>query len=214
MKKIYLIMALVCMIMVSCKPDGGDGRHEGHVYVDLGLSVKWATCNVGANSPEEYGQYFAWGETTTKAEYTSDNCPTCGLTISQLQSQGYIDNNGNLTAQHDAATVNWGGDWRMPTNAEQQELINNCIWTWTMQNGVNGYKVEGPNGNSIFLPAAGFRDVSSLYDAGSYGYYWSSAPFDGSFDYFACGLDFGLDFDPDLLIYSRDYGQSVRPILE
>ena len=213
MKKIYLIMALVCMIMVSCKPDGGDGRDEGHVYVDLGLSVKWATCNVGASSPEEYGDYFAWGETTTKAEYTSDNHPTYGLTISQLQSQGYIDNNGNLTAQHDAATVNWGGDWRMPTNAEQQELINNCIWTWTMQNGVKGYKVEGPNGNSIFLPAAGYRDGSSLYNAGSLGNYWSSTPYDLGDGYDA----FNLYFNSDRLymnLTSRHFGRAVRPILE
>ena len=210
MKKVYLIMTLVCMIMVSCKPDGGDGRHEGHVYVDLGLSVKWATCNIGASSPEEYGDYFAWGETTTKETYDYDNCPTYGLSTSELQSQGYIDNEGNLTAQYDAATANWGGDWRMPTDAEQEELINNCTWTWTTQNGVNGYNVEGPSGASIFLPAAGDRNGSSLYFAGSYGSYWSSTPTRHGGAYY-------LGFVSDNHSVNKGLcriGQSVRSVLE
>ena len=156
MKRVCLFMTLICMMMVSFKPDGSDGKHEGHGYVDLGLSVKWATCNVGATSPEDYGDYFAWGETETKSEYTEENSATYGLSISQLESQGYIDGAGNLNPQYDAAAANWGGDWRMPTVAEMWELINNCTWTWTTQNGVSGYNVEGPNGNSIFLPAAGY----------------------------------------------------------
>ena len=185
---------------------------NGHEYVDLGLSVKWATCNVGANSPEEYGDYFAWGETSTKETYDEDNCPTDGLSISQLQSQGYIDGAGNLNPQYDAATANWGGDWRMPTYDELNELRKRCTWTWTTQNGVKGYKVEGPNGNSIFLPAAGYRDGSSLSRAGSLGYYWSSTPSVGN-DSFAYYLYFGsskhgMDYG------SRSDGQSVRPILE
>ena len=210
MKRVCLLMVLVCMMMVSCKPDGSDGKHEGHGYVDLGLSVKWATCNVGANAPEEYGDYFAWGETSTKEIYDVDNCPTYGLSISQLQSQGYIDSEGNLTSQYDAATANWGGTWRMPTKAEQEELLNNCTWTWTTQNGVNGYNVVGPNGNSIFLHAAGYRYVSSLDYAGSAGSYWSSTPY----DYYAYSLDFnsgGQDmYDGD----SRLIGRSVRPVVE
>ena len=109
MKRVCLFMTLVCMMMVSCKPDGSDGKHEGHEYVDLGLSVKWATCNVGANAPEEYGDYYAWGETATKSEYTEDNSLTDGLSISELQSQGIIDGNSNLMPQHDAARANWGG---------------------------------------------------------------------------------------------------------
>ena len=103
---------------------------------------------------EEYGDYYAWGETETKSEYTEGNSATYGLSISELQSQGYIDGEGNLNPQYDAATANWGGDWRMPTKAELNELLNNCTWTWTTQNGHKGYKVTGPNGNSIFLPAA------------------------------------------------------------
>ena len=185
---------------------------NGREYVDLGLSVKWATCNIGATSPEEYGDYFAWGETSTKSDYSSSNCPTYGLSKSQLQSQGYIDSEGNLTSQYDAATANWGGDWRMPTEAEQEELLNNCTWTWTTQNGVNGYKVEGPNGNSIFLPAAGYLDGSSLSYAGSGGGYWSSAPNESNGNG-ACGLYFYSD-DRILLYNYRYYGHSVRSILE
>ena len=183
-----------------------------YAYVDLGLSVKWATFNVGATSSEEYGDYFAWGETTTKETYTVDNYPTYELTISQLQSQGYIDSEGNLTAQYDAATANWGGNWRMPTKAEIQELIDKCNWKWTTQNGVYGYKVKGPNGNTIFLPAAGYRSGSSLRYAGSGGDYWSSTPYDYNNDD-AYNLDFDSDYQ-DMDYDFRYYGQSVRPVLE
>ena len=185
---------------------------NGHEYVDLGLSVKWATCNVGANSPEEYGDYFAWGETSTKETYDYDNCPTYGLSISELQSQGYIDSEGNLTSQYDAATANWGGDWRMPTDDELNELRNRCTWTWTTQNGVNGYNVEGPSGASIFLPAAGDRFGSSLLYAGSSGYYWSSTPSEGN-DLSADILRF-YSGSHDMSGYARFEGHSVRSILE
>ena len=195
-------MTLICMMMVSCKPDGSDGKHEGHGYVDLGLSVKWAPCNVGATSPEDYGHYFAWGETSPKDEYTEDNCSTYGKEMSDISGH----------AQYDAATANWGGDWRMPTKAEQEELLNSCTWRWTTQNGVNGYKVIGPSGASIFLPAAGGRGGSSLYDAGSYGYYSSSTPLEG-YDDGAYGLGFRSGYHGMNLNY-RAYGQSVRSILE
>ena len=156
-----------------------------------------------------------WGETTTKSNYSNSNPPTYGLAYSQLQSQGYIDSEGNLTAQHDAATANWGSDWRMPTTKELKELINNCTWTWTTQNGVNGYTVTGPNGNRIFLPAAGYRIDSSLDRAGSYGDYWSSSldtdDSDGAWD-----LGFYLG---DVSRYShyvnvRHYGLPVRAVCE
>ena len=183
-------------------------------YVDLGLpsGLKWATCNIGANSPEEYGNYYAWGEVVTKTDYSSSNCPTYKLTTSQLQAQGYIDGEGNLTAQYDAATANWGGNWRLPTKAEMQELIDNCTREWTTQNGVKGYKVTGPNGNYIFLPAAGYRYDGSLYGAGSGGYYWSSAPHEGN-SYNAYYLYFSSD-DHYVSHYGRNYGPSVRPVRE
>ena len=206
-------MTLVCMMMVSCKPDGSDGKHEGHGYVDLGLSVKWATCNVGAASPEDYGHYFAWGETSTKSDYLILNCSTYGLSYTELQSHGYIDSEGRLTPQYDAATANWGGDWRMPTKEEMRELLNNCTWIWTTQNGVNGYNVKGPNGNSIFLPAAGDRDGSPFDDSGNYGSCWSSTPYDNYFDYNAYGLFFESGIQGVGYGY-RSTGRSVRPVVE
>lgn len=189
----------------------GNPNASSYEAVDLGLSVKWASCNVGAESPEEYGGYFAWGETETKSSYTSDNSVTYGLSISELESRGIIGSDGNLTAAYDAATANWGGDWRMPTLAEMKELINNCSWRWITQNGVNGYKVTGSNGNSIFLPAAGYRYDPSLYYAGSIGIYWSATP--GSY-----GDDaFSLYFSSDYYYWGRDgryYGRAVRPVSE
>ena len=187
------------------------GNYE---YVDLGLpsGLKWATCNVGASSPEDYGNYYAWGETTTKSNYSSSNSATYVLTISQLQSQGYIDGSGNLTPSHDAATANCGGSWRMPTKEEQQELIDNCTWTWTTQNDVKGYKVTGPNSNHIFLPAAGLRYVSSLLSAGEDGSYWSSTPGESSSDR-TCSLSFDSS-GQSVYWGDRFYGRSVRPVSE
>ncbi|MBO5974468.1 MAG: hypothetical protein J6P95_01920, partial [Paludibacteraceae bacterium] len=151
------------------------GTHNGHEWVDLGLSVKWATCNVGASTPEGYGNYYAWGETSPKSSYTSSNYT-------------YSSNLTTLPLNRDAVAVNWGGSWRMPTKAEQDELREKCKWTWTGR----GYTVTGPNGNSIFLPAAGYRSNSDLYYAGSNGCYWSSSLNTSSSDY-AYGLSFGSD---------------------
>ena len=180
--------------------------------VNLGLSVLWASCNIGADSPEEYGDYFAWGETTTKSSYTEGNSVTYGLSTSELESRGIIDADGNLTAAYDAATANWGNNWRMPTLDEIKELISQCTWVWTTQNGVKGRKVTGPNGNSIFLPAAGIlRYDTSLDGAGSLGYYWSATPYSsGSYAYRLYFYSDGYGwFD-----YYRSYGQAVRPVSE
>lgn len=186
--------------------------HNGHEYVDLGLSVKWATCNVGANKPEEYGDYFAWGETTAKETYNWSTykwyySSTDRITKYRALSSGtYL-----LELPDDAARVNWGSSWRMPTEEEQKELINNCTMTWTTQNGVSGVRVTSKiNGNNIFLPAAGFRNDSSLDGAGSYGDYWSSSLYTRN-PYDAFGLSFGSDyvywFNPN-----RYFGLSVRPV--
>ena len=183
-----------------------DGEIAGHGYVDLGLpsGLKWATCNVGASSPEDYGDYFAWGETSPKAEYTSEN----SITYEEQMS----DISGN--AQYDAATANWGGSWRMPTKDEMQELIDNCTWELTQVNGVNGSEVIGPNGSCIFLPAAGSRNGSSLGYGGYYGNYWSSTPCDDGFDNSAYSLHF---YDGGEYVHwysSRPSGLTVRPITE
>ncbi|MCQ2073232.1 MAG: caspase family protein [Bacteroidaceae bacterium] len=193
----------------------------GHEFVDLGLSVKWATCNVGAEKPEDYGDYFAWGETSPKSDYTWLNLKYCtksdleNLKFSKYVTKrkfGPVDNRTTLELSDDAARANWGGSWRMPTIAEFQELIDKCTWTWTTMNGKNGYKVVSKsNGNSIFLPAAGYRLAGThLYSVGSYGDYWS-----GSLNESNSRIARGLYFDSDRLgtDYSYRYsGHSVRPV--
>ena len=201
-------------------PDPNTGNHE---YVDLGLSVKWATCNVGASKPEEYGDYFAWGETEPKSTYNWSTYKWCNGSETTLtkyctdDSYGTVDNKTQLELRDDAAHVNWGGSWRMPTRAEQDELHNNCTWTWTTQNGVYGYKVtskkSGYTNKSIFLPAAGYRYDSSLYSAGSYGCYWSSSLYtDGP--YRACDLSFYSSYMDWHYHDYRYYGFSVRPVCQ
>ena len=177
------------------------GRLNGHEWVDLGLSVLWATSNVGASSPSDYGDYYAWGETTTKSSYTEDNSRTYEV------SMGSISRN----TLYDAATANWGSGWRMPTKDELVELVYECTWQWTSQGGHNGFKVTGPNGNSIFLPAAGIRYGTSLYDAGDGGYYWSSTPYESNAQSaYYLGFYRGNYLDVDC--YDRHYGRSVRPV--
>ena len=180
------------------------GSVSGHEYVDLGLSVKWATCNVGASKPEDYGDYYAWGESRTKMDegYMLDNCETYGKSMGDIK--------GN--SRYDAARANWGGTWRMPTKAEMQELIDKCNWKWTTQNGVKGYKFTGPNGNSIFLPAAGGRGGYFLFNTGSRGDYWSSTP-NSSNSENAYGLYFNSDSN-GMGDFGRTYGRTVRPVLE
>ena len=203
-----------CTVTVASKP-----MNNGHEYVDLGLSVKWATMNVGASSPEDYGDYFAWGETTTKATYDWSTYKWCNGSYNSLTKYctssifGTVDNKAVLDLSDDAARANWGGTWRMPTDAELTELRTQCTWTWTTQNGVNGYKVTSKtNSNSVFLPAAGYRYDTSLSNAGSYGYYWSSS-LNESAPIYAWYVSFnsgGVYAD-----YSnRCSGQSVRPVCQ
>ena len=185
--------------------------------VDLGLSVRWAAYNVGANAPEEYGDYFAWGEVETKETYTYQNYKwwTNG-NIEQItkycsnHSYGTRDNKEELEAADDAATANWGEDWRMPTSAELQELIDSCTWTWTTQNDVNGYEVLGPNGNSIFLPAAGSFSNALQY-AGNSGDYWTSSNNlrESYYSYDLGFSNFGYAKDKESFRY---VGKSVRPV--
>ena len=175
------------------------GSVNGYECVDLGLSVKWASCNVGASSPEDYGDYFAWGEIETKSTYASSNSVTYSVSIN--------DFSGN--AGYDAATANWGGSWRMPTYTEIDELLDKCTWTWTTLNDVNGYEVTGTNGNSIFLPAAGYCKNSSLNAVGSYGYYWSSTPSSGTNLAYCLYIN---SANAGIFSNSRYAGQSIRPV--
>ena len=225
MKKSFFVSVLVfsaALVLVGCKSNPnepeGDGSANGHKYVDLGLSVKWATMNVGATTPEDYGDYFAWGETSTKSTYdwsTYFDTNDGGNTFTKYNNEG---GKTVLDLADDAAHVNLGGSWRMPTQAEWQELHDNCTWTWTTQNGINGYKVTskkaGYTGKFIFLPAAGDRYGSGLINVGSNGGYWSSSlNEDGSS--FAWSLYFDSDGHG---LYGGDggrryFGLSVRPVL-
>ena len=196
-------------------------KFEEPVYeaIDLGLSVKWASFNVGASRPEAYGGYYAWGETDEKDDYSWSTYKWCngsGDTMAKYctnSSYGTVDNKTTLDLEDDVAHVKWGGDWRMPTRAEQDELRNNCTWEWTALNGVNGYRVTGPNGNSIFLPAAGYRDGAyGIYATGDGGYYWSSSLYSSSNSY-----AYYLVFYDNLYDWSNYYrcrGHSVRPVSE
>ena len=194
----------------------GQNGQVVELVVDLGLSVKWANMNVGATNPEGYGNYYAWGETATKETYdwsTYFDTNDGGHTLTKY------NNNGGKTVldlEDDAAHVNWGGSWRMPTKAEWQELIDNCTWTWTTQNGIKGYKVAsnkaGYTDKFIFLPAAGTRFDSDLYNVGSDGYYWSSSRRETN-----SGNAWDLRFDSGSHYFhssGRYRGQSVRPVLQ
>ena len=191
-----------------------------HEYVDLGLpsGLKWAAYNIGATTPEEYGNYYAWGEIAPALnnDYSNNNCQAYMKKISQLQDLGIIDENKRLTPEHDAATANWGNYWRMPTKEEYQELLDNCTWTWTTQNGVNGYKVASKiNSNSIFLPAAGYRNELSLLNEVISGRFWSSTADDNDFDCFAWFLYINNNNnsnEKEMLDGNRRFGYTIRPV--
>lgn len=199
----------------SSNPTGSFNDHE---YVDLGLSVVWATCNIGAIYPSDYGSYFAWGESSTKSNYTWENCFDC------INYQKYADDSGwniykksgkhiiNPESGHDTARENWGGTWRMPTEFEIRELCDKCIFEWTSQNGHNGYLVIGPNGNSIFLPAAGWRNkAGSSFGEKKEGHYWSSSLSTSCFS--AVSLHFSEN-GSQATSNPRFIGRNVRPVTE
>ena len=227
MKKTARFLALVVMsaglMMASCESDDNDGGDNSSVeWVDLGLpsGLLWASCNVGATAPEEYGDYFAWGETTTKDVYDWSTYRYCTVdgegnlaTLTKyntLTDFGTVDNLTTLEAGDDAATVNLGGGARTPTREEWQELINNTTTEWTTLNGVNGRKFTAPNGKSIFLPAAGHLYGSELYYAGSLGFYLSSSLY-ADHPGIACLFFFG-SVGQGMDGVSRYCGKSVRAV--
>ena len=201
------------------------GGGDTHAYVDLGLpsGLLWATSNVGASSPEDYGDYFAWGETGPKSEYNWSTYQYCNGSQNTLtkycnnSSYGYNSFTDDLTTllpEDDAATANWGDGWRMPTMEEFEELYNNTTVTWTTQNGVNGRLFTANNGNSLFLPVAGYRDGSSLSNVDYLGYYWSS-----SLNTYNSNGAWYFEFDWGVYSYyysiyskGRYCGQPVRPV--
>ena len=209
-------------------PPEPTGEHEKAQLWEGG--PYWATTNIGAEKPEDYGYYFWWGDTVgytntgsgwisvkdgTSISFSDSGtaASTCGKGNSALQSAGWIDSTGNLVPAHDAAHVHWGGNWRMPTKQELEDLNSKCDWAWTMHNGVQGYLVKGKGtyaSASIFLPCAGYGYGTSLYHAGSDGDYRSSVPYSDS--YYAWNLYFYSSGHDTYYFSRRYYGQSVRPV--
>lgn len=190
------------------------GQENGYMWVSLGLpsGLKWASCNVGADSPEYYGNYYAWGEVSPKDAYSWSTYKYG--TFDNLTKYNNTDDKTTLDLEDDAAHVNWSGSWRMPTDAEWTELRNNCTWTWITQNGVNGCLVTSKtNGNSIFLPAAGSRVGASLSSAGSNGYYWSASLYNIYNPNIAWEVVFNAD-DWYRSCSKRYCGLSVRPVCQ
>jgi hypothetical protein len=178
--------------------------------IDLGLpsGTKWACCNVGASKPEDDGGYYAWGETTTKSDYTWETYKYCDGTAKTCRNIG----KSICGTQYDVAHVKWGGSWRMPSFDQIKELKVKCKSEWTTVNGVSGRRFTGPNGRSIFLPASGYRGGDRLNDRGEYGNYWSGTQYtsDASGAYL---LYFDSD-KADWYYYGRRDGRLVRPVAE
>lgn len=214
MKKV-LITILACVIAFAA---------NAQQAVDMGLSVKWATCNLGASSPEQFGDYYAWGEISTKSFYDWGTYkwrdPAVGSKTKTDLSKycrsadyGKLDKIRILEPADDAAHVKLGGKWRIPTDDEWEELMKNCTWSWTTRSGIQGYLVTSKkNGKSIFLPAAGHQTRSGLSGKGVLGFYWSSS-LGLSFGVNAWVLGFGSHKVMDLAM-DRFYGQSIRPVCE
>lgn len=205
----------------DAEPTPTDNNTSTHEYVDLGLpsGTLWATCNVGANSPEEYGDEFAWGETETKSHYDIDNYKYANGAYNKLTKycrdkedgyNGYTDSLTTLERSDDVAYQKWGSDWCMPTIEQMEELFDECTWTLTTRDGKKGYEVKGPNDNSIFFPG-GETDSSDDY---YYGYYWSSSIFftgrASVFCFYAETLDFAETLETGSVNYW--YGEAVRPV--
>ena len=208
----------------DCNKNGYVGIENGYQWVDLGLpsGIKWATCNVGAEKPEDYGNYYAWGETAPKTDYSWATYKYANGAYDKFTkycndasygNEGFTDDKTVLEQEDDAATANWGGTWRMPTDTEWTELREQCTWTWTTQNGMNGYLVASKtNSNSIFLPAAGYRNGTNLRNAGTHGFYWSS-----SLGKYGSNSAWYIYFSSDYVYryyYDRYDGFSVRPVQE
>ena len=226
-----LLLTVVAILIAGCTPEeepinGGNNSNdsiEDCAYVDLGLpsGTLWAVCNVGADSPEDCGDYFAWGETVTKEFYDWKSYSysaygdgyyvlTKYCTDSYWGLNGFVDSLTVLEQVDDAVRANWGDDWRMPTKEDYGELFQNTTYVWTTQNGVEGRLLTGSNGNSIFMPATGFRMDGELLCPGL-GLYWSSSLQTGSqmsawsfhFDYEECHV---------CGTYERSRGQCVRAV--
>lgn len=211
MKKIQLLLAAIIVVFASCEQKvqlPSSGTHNGHEYVDLGLpsGALWATCNVGADAPTEYGDYFAWGETETKRAFSEE-------------TYTFYLSPDVLILPYDAAAVNWGEGWRMPSKKEANELCDECTFVRKKINGVAGLLITGPNGNSIFLPANGQKYDYDVEGAKTEGYYWTTVLDDWfGFDtqayclWFATYYDGVTDFSCSMNF--RELGMGIRPVYD
>ncbi|MGN0237320.1 MAG: hypothetical protein ACI4AK_04450 [Lepagella sp.] len=197
MKRLVLLLSVVIVPLFMLPAQDMSGKCNGHEYVDLGLSVKWAIYNIGAYSIDEDGDFYAWGEIRTKDSFEKENSRTLGKDL------------GNIAGEwlYDVAEL---GSWRMPSKSEWQELIDNCVWEWSIYNHKFGYCVTGKNGKSIFLPASGYQEDVAVYEFDTSGCYWSSDPVDGN-TINASHFHFN-DSSHAIGSCGRHYGLSVRAV--
>ncbi|MCC8120192.1 MAG: DUF1566 domain-containing protein [Bacteroidales bacterium] len=184
----------------------------GHGFVDLGIGIKWATCNLGASSPSEYGNFYAWGETATKNSYDEENSTTYNIKTDDISGK----------STYDVARLMWGDTWRLPTKDEFEILLTQCVWTEITEKGHKGMKVTGPNGNSIFLPATGVRVGKKLNNRGSCGYYWSSTPYTDEDNYNIPHPSWDIIKNQSIMLWSHKWpsiggvgrasGYAIRPV--
>ena len=190
---------------------------EQHEAVDLGLpsGLKWATCNVGATKPEEAGGFFAWGEVATKEDFGWKTYKWCEGSYSTLTKYNENVDVYTLEPEDDAAHVLWGGSWRMPTRNEFEELFDKCTRKFTTQNEVRGLLVTGPNGNSIFLPFAGYNTGTAVTYTSNRGYWWTR---NGNYGNKTMGYAFYSQYDQGRTFVhaqiSRVYGLNIRAVTE
>ena len=219
-----LLVSVSSIVILSCKEDDDDvddkesdtvesylecpdSKHP-HA-IDLGIGVKWACCNVGASAPEQFGSYYAWGETEEKISYEFDTYKYFDSKTEECKDIG----SDIAGTSYDVAHVRWGGGWRMPSRDQIRLLVENCSSEWTIISGVNGRVFTGPNGGKIFLPAAGFRWYDDIYTVGSYGNCWSSTQ-DPDSHFTSYALNFYSGNTTWSVSFSRNCGRSVRPVIE
>lgn len=223
MRKFFVLLTVFSSLTTIVN---AQNKENGHEYVDLGLSVKWATCNVGASTPEDYGNFYAWGETKTKQSFTTKNYAfrTGGSWAKNIRlskyntnpERGPVDGKVKLALSDDAASVNWGGRWRIPTKDEVEELFLRCRWVKSEMNGVQGFRVTGPKGNSIFVPATGMMSEKKIIGQGERACIWSSSLCADYTDYlYSCAGAYCLivyDSENRQDNMDRQNGMMIRPL--
>ena len=214
--KFIIFLTFIVVIIVSCKKEHNVNvmDSDSHEYVDLGLpsGTLWATCNLGAENPEDFGYYYAWGEIAPKEVYSWSNYQYCTIADSCMEITKYCVSDGLMVLESvdDAARANWGNEWRMPTKEEWNELYLKTNCEWTTRNGVDGMLLTGLNGNSIFLPAAGYC-IDSICEGVGLGIYWASTR-QTTFQESAWSFHFNYDYWHVCGTYERNRGNVIRAV--